>query len=134
MLAYCTYCSAEKNYSDKLLPAVDLYISERIAKVYDLAEKAGLKFVILSGKFGIMETHQKIGHYDHLLNASEVETHSDLVASQLKEKKITHLVFYRSSMERDKNIKPYSDCILEASAKIGIPIEFRDADFNDRSI
>jgi len=131
MLVYCTYCSAKKNYSEKLLPAIDLYKSERITKIFDSAETKGLNFVILSGKFGIVETHQKIDYYDHLLNASEVERHSELVASQLKEKKISQIVFFMSSIEHDKNIKPYADCILEASAKSGVSIEFRETCFND---
>jgi len=131
MLAYCTYCSAEKNHSEELLSAIDLYKSERITKVFNSAETKGRRFIILSGKLGIIEPHQKIDYYDHLLKPSEVEVHAELLASQLKEKKISHLVFYMGSIAHDKNIKPYADCILEASAKSGISIEFRDAYFND---
>ena len=131
MLAYCTYCSAEKNHSQKLLPAIDLYKSHRISKISDLSEKKGVKFIILSGKFGVVDVHQKIDYYDHLLKPSEVEGHAELVASQLKEKKISHLVFYMSSIAHDKHIKPYADCMLEACAKSSIPIEIIEDYFND---
>ena len=131
MLAYCTYCSAEKNHSQKMLPAIDLYKSHRISKISDLSEKKGVKFIILSGKFGVVDVHQKIDYYDHLLKPSEVEGHAELVASQLKEKKISQLVFFMNSITHDKNIKPYADCIIKAAAKSGIYIEFRIAHFND---
>lgn len=131
MLAHCTYCSAEKTHSEELLPAIDLYKSERITKIFNSAQTKGRKFLILSGKLGVIEPHQKIDYYDHLLKASEVEGHAELVASQLKEKKISHLVFYMGSIAHDKHIKPYADCMLEACAKSSIPIEIREDYFND---
>ena len=76
MLAYATYCSALKNYSKKALPAIQLYDSERISKVFELANSQNAKFVILSGKHGLVEAHQQINYYDHLLNQTEVEAHA----------------------------------------------------------
>ena len=131
MLAYCTYCSAEKNHSQKLLPAIDLYKSHRISKISDLSVKKGVKFIILSGTFGVVDVHQKIDYYDHLLKPSEVEGHAELVASQLQEKKISQLVFFMNSITHDKNIKPYADCIIKAAAKSGVSLECRIAHFND---
>lgn len=131
MLVYCTYCSAEKNHSEKPLHAIDLYKSERINTIFKSAETEGLKFVILSGKFGVLETHQKINYYDHLLMPSEVENHTKLVASQLKEKKITQIIFHMGSIKHDKNLKPYIDCIAAASAQSGVSIEFRESNFID---
>ena len=124
MKAYCTYCSADKNYSDQPLSAISLYKSKRITEVSENAEKADIKFVILSGKYGIVDADEKIDYYDHLLIASEVEEHSELMATQLKEKNISHVVFFMQSVAIDKNIKAYADCILKASEKIGITIEF----------
>jgi hypothetical protein len=124
MLAYCTYCSAEKISSEKPLPAIELYKSERIAQVYNSAEKAGVKFAILSGKFGLVEPHQKIEYYDHLLQASEVENHAKLVAAQLREMKISELVFFTRPIEEDENIGPYVDCVRMASEQIGISLKF----------
>ncbi|HCY45734.1 MAG TPA: hypothetical protein DHU89_03560 [Flavobacteriales bacterium] len=131
MLAYCTYCSAKKTHSEELLPAIDLYKSERITAVFNLAKTECRRFLILSGKLGVIEPYQKIDYYDHLLKPSEVDGHAELVASQLKEKKISQLVFFMNSITHDKNIKPYADCIIKAAAKSQISIEFRDAPFSD---
>ncbi|MFB0943420.1 MAG: hypothetical protein QMB21_08330, partial [Patiriisocius sp.] len=79
MLAYATYCSALKNYSKKALPAIQLYDSERISKVFELATSQNAKFVILSGKYGLVEPHQQINYYDHLLNQTEVEAHANVI-------------------------------------------------------
>ena len=131
MIAYCTYCSNEKNDSKILLPVLERYKSKRILTVFNFAKAKGLKFVILSGKYGILDVEQSIHYYDHLLSASEVEKHSDMVASQLKEKKITKIIFYTNSIEYDKNLKAYIDCILIASAKGEISLEIKELSFND---
>lgn len=123
MLSYCTYCSAEKNTSETPLPAIERYRSSRILEVNEKAKHAGETFVILSGKYGILDAEQPIDHYDHLLIASEVEQHAMLVASQLKEKGITKLVFYTDSVLKDPNIQPYIDCISLATAKAGTTLE-----------
>lgn len=120
-----------KNYSKKPIPAIELYKSERINTVFNLAKNDEVNFVILSGKFGILDTQQKISYYDHLLKPSEVENHAKLVASQLKEKKLTQIIFYMGSVKHDKNLIPYIDCIKKASTKNGITIEFKELDFID---
>tara|TARA_B110000967_G_C18313114_1_gene283905 strand:- start:72 stop:467 length:396 start_codon:yes stop_codon:yes gene_type:complete len=131
MIAYSTYCSKEKKHSKILLPILERYKSKRILAVYNSAKAKGVKFVIFSGKYGILEVEQNIDHYDHLLLASEVEKHSDMVVSQLKEKKITKIIFYTNSIEYDKNLKPYIDCISMASAKGEITLEIIELSFND---
>jgi hypothetical protein len=55
MVFYCTYCSAEKKYSDSSTPAIELYKSERIRNVYTKSKDDGAGFVILSGKYGLVE-------------------------------------------------------------------------------
>jgi cytoplasmic iron level regulating protein YaaA (DUF328/UPF0246 family) len=44
----------------------------------------GQKFLILSGKYGILEPSDPIPYYDHLLQSSEVSEHSKKVADQLE--------------------------------------------------
>lgn len=131
MIAFCTYCSAEKNYRGEPLPAIELYQSARIASIHDKASENGIKFVILSGKYGAIDPDQIIDHYDHLLRESEVEEHADLVASQLKEKNISRIVFFMSPIQNDENIKAYVDCITAACGKLDIPIEFREEIYSD---
>ena len=74
MLAICTYCSAGKHNSETPLPAIDLYKSSRITKVFETAEKSNVTFLILSGKYGLIRANEEIGYYDHLLIPSEVES------------------------------------------------------------
>jgi len=131
MIAYCTYCSKEKNDSKTLLPVLERYKSKRISTVFNFAKAKGLKFVILSGKYGVLDVEQSIHYYNHLLSANEVEKHSDMVVSQLKAKKITKIIFYTNSIECDKNLKPYIDCISMASAKGEITLEIKELFFND---
>ncbi len=76
MTFYCTYCSAEKFYSETPIPAIELYNSERIKEIYDRAEEAREGFVILSGKYGLVKAYEKIDYYDHLLLPAEVEGHA----------------------------------------------------------
>ena len=58
--------------------------------------------------------------------SSWVEEHSDLVASQLKEKDVRKLVFYTVSEHKDPNIKPYIDCIKFCVWKNGTVLEIRE--------
>ena len=131
MLTYCTYCSAEKRESKTKLSAIELYKSSRITTIFSLAQTEGVKFIILSGKYGILEAEQKIDYYDHLLIANEVEKHAKLIAIQLKAKKITKIIFHMESIESDENLKPYLDCITIASAKSGVILEIKESNFKD---
>ena len=125
MLVYLTYCSAQKNFSKKALPAIQLYDSERISKVFELANSQNAKFVILSGKHGLVEAHQQINYYDHLLNQTEVEAHANVIASQITSKCISEIVFFTNPVETDPNLLPYLRSIKRACeiAKITITIK-----------
>ena len=125
MLVYLTYCSAQKNFSKKALPAIQLYDSERISKVFELAKSQNAKFVILSGKHGLLEAHQQINYYDHLLDQTEVESHAGVMASQIATKDISEIVFFSNSVQTDPNLLPYLRSIKRACeiAKITITIK-----------
>ncbi|MCH2043804.1 MAG: hypothetical protein MK212_06645 [Saprospiraceae bacterium] len=131
MLAYCTYCSANKHYSEIKVSAIQLYDSTRITEVFEAATKANIAFVILSGKYGIIEADEQISYYDHLLLPSEVENHASLLASQILSKHITKIQFYTNSIERDKNLKAYIDCIIKACAKSSTKLNIVEKYFDD---
>lgn len=131
MLAYCTYCSADKHYSETLIPAIQLYNSVRINKVYEAAKKSTIPFLILSGKYGIVSPNEKISYYDHLLKSSEIETHSDLIVMQITSMKITSIEFYTNSIKKDKNLQPYIDCITKACTKASIKLKIIEENFAD---
>jgi hypothetical protein len=131
MLAYCTYCSADKHYSETLLPAIQLYNSVRINKVFQAAKKSTTPFLILSGKYGVVSSSEKISYYDHLLTSSEIETHSDLISAQMMSMNITAIEFYTNSIKKDKNLHPYLDCITKACAKASIKLKIIEENFVD---
>jgi hypothetical protein len=91
----------------------------------------GLKFLILSGKYGILEPRDPIPYYDHLLQSSEVSEHSKRVADQLEALGVKDLIFFAGSLSADENLKPYFDCIKIASQKAGIELKFVDLPTND---
>lgn len=131
MLAYCTYCSADKDYSELPIPAIDLYKSERILKVFEAAKQANTAFLILSGKYGVICPNEQVSYYDHLLKSSEIENHSDLIAAQIKSKNITSIEFFMSNIEKDGNLQAYVDCISKACLKASILLKIHIRDFQD---
>jgi hypothetical protein len=131
MIAYCSYCSAQKNKSTSPLPAIDLYKSERIAKIYNASIKEKATFVILSGLYGIISPDEQIKFYDHLLLAEEVDTHVALIASQIRSMGIHEMIFFMNSIERDNNLRPYLDCMEKACLKLKIPLKIRITDLRD---
>ena len=107
------------------MPAIELYDSERISKVFELANNQNAKFVILSGKHGLVETQQQINYYDHLLNQTEVEAHANVIASQIAAKCISEIVFFTNPVETDPNLLTYLRCIKRACeiAKIELKVQ-----------
>lgn len=131
MLAYCTYCSAHKKSTSDQIPAIELYASKRISKVFNAAKKARVHFIILSGKYGIIDAHQEIETYDHLLLASEIEVHADLIATQIKSKNIHEIVFFMNSIKKDRNLAVYLECIQSACHKSGTFLVIKEGNYND---
>ena len=131
MTVFCTPCSAEKDPSPGDLPAIQRYRSHRIESVYIAAVSLGLKFLILSGEYGILEPSDPIPYYDHLLESSEVPEHSKRVADQLEALGVKDLIFFAGSFSDDENVKPYLDCIESASQEAGIALKFVYLPTND---
>lgn len=125
MTVYATYCSASKVKTQSLVAAINLYQSKRIESIFQIAKKNNRQFIILSGKFGLLDPNDKIPYYDHLLTSNEVAKHSSLVASQLKKKGITEVLFYAGDVNRDINIQTYIDCISLAAEKAYISVEVK---------
>ncbi len=123
MTVFCTYCSAKKDRADGEMPAVQRYWSHRIKSVYIAAMSLEFKFLILSGKYGILEANAPIPYYDHLLQPSEVPELSNKVADQLKSLGVKDIIFFSRKVSEDENLKQYLDCIKSASAKAGAEIK-----------
>jgi hypothetical protein len=131
MYAYCTYCSAEKKKTETPIPAVERYKSTRIQTVFSLAKEQGIKFLILSGSYGLLEATDKIDFYDHLLLEHEVEKKALFVSAQLKEKNISNIIFYTNSVIQDQNLKPYIHCIKMACTQAEVILELKRCSLED---
>ena len=130
MTVFCTTCSAKKDRSPGKLPAIQLYRSHQINSVYSAALSLGLRFLILSGEYGMLEPSDPIPYYAHLLIASEVPEHSKRVADQLDALDVKDLIFFTRPLEEDENLKPYFDCLKLTSQKAGTELKFVELAIN----
>jgi hypothetical protein len=129
MTIFCTYCSAEEETDEQLLPAIRRYRSDRIARIYSASQVAGCGFFILSGEFGLLEPDAPIPYYDHLLVADEVETHAFCVAEQIKQHGITQILFFTLPVAKDEKLAPYHAALRLACELAHIPLSLVEIDF-----
>ena len=129
MTIFSTYCSAEKETADELLPAIERYRSERIRRIYSAAQTCGAGFFILSGEFGLLPPNQLIPYYDHLLTGDEVKAHSLTVAEQISQRGITQIIFFTLPVVVDEKLAAYHTCLRLACQKTSISLSFVEIDF-----
>ena len=103
-----------------VLPAIERYISPRIQSVYRLATANGNDFLILSGKYGLMDAQQPIPWYDHLLVAEEIDQMVSLVVKQLVDFGVQSLTFYTADEKSDPSWHPYCEVIRRSTATAGV--------------
>lgn len=118
----CTACSKEKITTAGLIPALDRYASSRIRSISHKAEINDLGFLILSGKYGLIEAQQPIPWYDHLLVAEEVKPMVALVSRQLKALQVESLTFYAVDEQQDPSWQPYCEVIRQSTATTGVKL------------
>jgi len=116
MIAWCTYCSAEKRRDPAPLPAIERYLDRRIRRVAEGAGRAGAAFFILSGAYGLLEPQAPIPWYDHLLLDEEVEAMAERVAGQLAAAGVEELVFHTVGEDADPHTLPYRQVVERACA------------------
>lgn len=129
MTVFSTYCSADKEITDELLPAIERYRSDRIRRIYSAALTAGAGFFILSGEFGLLAPNAPIPYYDHLLTGDEVEAHSFKIAEQIKRHGITQIIFFTLPVKADEKLAAYHDCLRLACQQTAINLSFVEIDF-----
>ncbi len=122
MKIFCTYCSADKRHDEALLPAITRYVDRRIDDVYAASNSIKIEFMILSGKYGLLNPSELIPYYDHLLQDSEVTDHSQLVAKQLASAGVTQVTYFTVTLADDPNVEPYLACVKEACLLEGIDL------------
>jgi len=129
MTIFSTYCSAEKEPANGLLPAIKRYRSDRIKRIYSAALTCGADFFILSGEFGLLKPNELIPYYDHLLVADEIETYSFKVAEQIKQYGITQIIFFTLPVAADQKLEPYHTSLRFACQMTSINLSFVEIDF-----
>ena len=129
MTVFCTYCSAEKETAEELLPALRRYRSERIKRIHQAALITGCGFYILSGEYGLLAPDEPIPCYDHLLVADEVEAHAFKLTEQIERYGITQIVFFTLSVSKDEKLAPYHAALRLACALALICLSFVEIDF-----
>ncbi len=102
-----TICCRKKDPAPGLITASRRYLSDRIRSVLQLARKAGLEFVILSGRFGLIHPEEPIPYYDKLLREDEAEEMSGRVADLLRKEKVGKVIFLIPDPELDPHVRPY---------------------------
>jgi hypothetical protein len=129
-----TYCARDKNPASGLMPAGERYLSSRIRETGEAAATLKVRFLILSGLYGLLDAAEPIPNYDHLLTIEQVPAHADLLAGQLAEKGVGKVVFVSRSLATDPGVGPYREAIGKACAKIGVCchiLEMPDSDSVD---
>jgi tetratricopeptide (TPR) repeat protein len=133
MAAFCTYCSREKDTTAAPLPAWKRYRSARISKVAELASEGRVRFLILSGRFGLVESNELIPYYDHLLLDGEVQQLAEVVAGQIKEMGIDRITFFADAGRYLAQVRPYISTIQRACSDAGITLAIEILEVFDMS-
>jgi hypothetical protein len=117
MKIICTICSRLKTEDENLLPADERYIGDHIGKAKKIAEKEKTHFFILSGKYGLISSQQKISNYDYYLENEKVDPLAETVCQQIKEANITEIDFYG---EEKESWKPYVAVMQKGTNLAGV--------------
>ncbi len=116
MKIICTYCSGAKREDGGLLPAVRRYRSERIVGLGNEADDKGIKFMILSGEYGLIDREFPLPFYDHLLQPGEVDRLSGQVATTLCVAGVEEVVYHTAAPELVASVRAYL-AVMEAACE-----------------
>ncbi len=119
MIAWCTYCSADKRIDPEPLPALERYLDERIHALAAKAEAAGVAFLILSGEYGLLRPEEPIPWYDCLLGTEAVDSLAAKMSGQLIALGCSELVYHTVAAAIDPQIVPYRTAITLACESAG---------------
>ncbi len=120
-----TTCSDGKRADEDLLPAVERYTSPRVAHVAAESSRLGLPLLLLSGRFGLLDAHQKIPYYDEPLKADGVARWVPIVAKQIREKGVEALAFY-ARRRSTPGWEPYHRVLEAACEQARVRLEWRE--------
>lgn len=116
-----TICSKEKSDAPGEIPAVERYLSPRIAAVYERSRRDDVPMLIFSGKFGLIDPENPIPFYNHLLQAEEVNGYIAPTAEVLRKRDITAVTFVAQPRE-EAGWENYYRVIEQACEKAGVEL------------
>jgi hypothetical protein len=120
---YCTYCSKQKSEEEGEIPAIQRYLSQRIAQVNLMAMMDGVPFFILSGEYGFIPSDFPLPYYDHLLQPAEVSIMAARAAEQMKNIGIEQVNYYSNNVEQDSTLAPYRAVIEKTCQTAGVQLK-----------
>ncbi len=133
MIAYVTYCSADKRDDPGDLPAIERYLDARIRRVAARAEADGAKFLIMSGRYGLLAPEQPIPWYDHLLTSDEVDDMAHILRLQLRMHDVTELVWFTEDPEVDPLVRPYGRAVSRGCMQADVTMRVMTLEDGDRA-
>jgi hypothetical protein len=125
----CTICCKEKREDNELLPATDRYISERIGFVSRESRRLDKPFLILSGKYGFIDSDFEIPWYDKKLEAEDVAGMVPILTKQLLEKRVSTIIFY-GKPRTTPSWKPYYDALEQSCHQANVAIAYQQVDLD----
>lgn len=91
--------------------------------MYRESKRAGARFAILSGRFGLLGPYQKIPYYDHLLQPDEINTLLPRMTGFLKKKGYRSVRFYHEPVRNFPQLRPYIKAIKLACRMADVRLE-----------
>jgi hypothetical protein len=125
----CTTCCKDKKEDEELLPATQRYKSERIEFVAKESRRLGKPFIILSGKYGLIDSEFKIPWYDKALLPEEVTKLVPILKEQLLERDVSKIIFY-GKPRTTPGWEPYYDVLNQSCNQLGITIDYQEVDLD----
>ncbi len=99
------------------LPAWRLYRSSRIRFLKKVAEATGVRYAILSARYGVVDSDEVIPPYEEIMTSERCEKLLPHIVTKLRDFSPGVIVFYRGGARQE-----YMDCIKKAADILGIRV------------
>ncbi|MFQ5747645.1 MAG: hypothetical protein ACE5HF_10570, partial [Gemmatimonadota bacterium] len=117
----CTPCCKRKRRDPGSMPAARRYLSRRIRFVSRESRRLSVPFLILSGRFGLLDPDEGIPWYDERLTEGKVGALVPIVAGQLAARHVTAIAFYARPRPTE-GWGPYYEVLERACRECRIPM------------
>ncbi|EKD99630.1 MAG: hypothetical protein ACD_22C00220G0005 [uncultured bacterium] len=125
MKYYITTCCKEKNGAPQPIPAIERYLSPRIRQVMNTSLKDRAKFMILSGKFGLLIPTDNIPNYDYILTHSNINSLAKEIIAKTNLTDAESMTIFGKDEIQNPDWKPYYDVLRLVAKRLNIPLFIR---------